>query len=260
MKNLKNVLWIIALVAIIVLIGMLMYGYGRKATFKAENPIATIEVEGFGTIKAELYPDVAPETVSNFIKLANNGFYNGTKFHRIVKDFMVQTGTKNGDGKTDAKIGDLKANDDQTAYTIKGEFLANNVNNTIKFEEGTLAMARADYTQYSSSLTDESYNSGCSQFFIMTKENSSLNGNYASFGKVTEGLDVLHTIENVEVKVAEGQEENQNAEVSTPVNPPVITKITVDTKGIDYGMPKTLKPFDIQSWYYSQYASGSSNQ
>lgn len=252
MKNIGKIIWIIALIAIVILIGVVGYGYYKKATYSKENPVATIEVEGFGTIKVELYPNQAPETVSNFIALSNNGFYNGTAFHRIVKDFMIQTGSKNGDGTTGAKISDLKEGGEEKDYTIKGEFLANNVKNTIKFEEGTVAMARADYTSYAPTLTEESYNSACSQFFIMTKENISLNGNYAAFGKVIEGLDVVHKLEGVEVKKAEGNEENENAEVSTPVNKPVITSISVETYGVDYGLPKTLTPFDYMSWMYQR--------
>ena len=253
MKNIGKIIWVIALIAIIVLIGVVGFGYYKKSTFKAENPIVTMEVENFGTIKMELYPDQAPETVSNFIALANRGFYDGTKFHRIVKDFMVQAGSKDGDGTTGAKISDLKDDGSNEEYTIKGEFLANGVKNTIKFEEGILAMARADYTQYSSGLADESYNSGSSQFFIMTKENTNLNGYYTAFGKVIEGLDVVHKIEDVEVTVAEGQEETEGAEVSTPVNPPKVTSIRVETYGIDYGLPKTLEPFDYMTWLYKQY-------
>lgn len=253
MKNLGKIIWIIALIAIIILIGVVGYGYYKKQTFSAKNPIVTMEVENFGTIKMELYPDIAPETVANFIKLANNGYYNGTTFHRVVKEFMIQAGTKGGDGTTDATLGDLNGNDSTDKYTIKGEFLANGVTNTMKFEEGTLAMARADYTYYSSSLAEESYNSGCSQFFIMTKENSNLNGYYTAFGKVIEGLEVLHKIEEVEVTKAKGDEENENAEVSTPVNPPKITSISVETFDIDYGTPETLKPFDYMSWLYSNY-------
>ena len=169
---------------------------------------------------------------------------------------MVQAGTKDGDGKTDATLGDLNETESTASYSIKGEFLANGVTNTVKFEEGTLAMARADYTQASSSLTTQSYNSGCSQFFIMTKENSNLNGYYTSFGKVTEGLDVLHKIEEVEVTKAAGQE---NSEVSTPVNPPVITSISVETYGVNYGKPETLTPFDYTSWLYSQYGTNKTN-
>ena len=146
MKKVEKIIWIVALIAVIVLIGVLGYGYYKKLTYNVQNPIVTMEVENFGTVKMELYPDKAPEAVSNFIKLANNGYYDGTKFHRIVKDFMIQAGTKNGDGTTDATIGDLKGTEDTSSYSIKGEFLANGVTNTLKFEEGTLAMARADYT------------------------------------------------------------------------------------------------------------------
>ena len=256
MKKLENLIWIIALIAIIVLIGVVGFGYYKKSTFEVKNPIATMEVENFGTIKMELYPDQAPEAVSNFISLANRGFYDGTAFHRIVKDFMIQTGSKDGDGTTGAKISDLKDDGANQDYTIKGEFLANGVTNTIKFEEGTVAMARADYTQYSSSLTSESYNSACSQFFIMTKENTNLNGYYTAFGKVIEGLDVVHKIEQVEVKAAEGQKNTENAEISTPVNPPKVTSIRVETYGIDYELPNTLTPFDYTSWLYKQYGVG----
>ena len=190
------------------------------------------------------------------VTLANRGFYDGLTFHRIVKDFMIQGGDKNGDGTGSAYISDLKDEGEETAYTIKGEFLANGVKNTLKFEEGVLAMARSDYSQYSSSLLEQSYNSGSSQFFIMTKENSSLNGYYTSFGKVIEGLDVVHRIEEVEVTTApveEGQEVSKNTEVSTPVNPPVITSLRVETNGIDYGLPETFEPFDYMTWLYRQY-------
>lgn len=253
MNNLKKIIWIIALIVLIILIGVVSYGYYKNATMEVKRPIATMEVENFGTIKMELYPEYAPETVANFIALANNGFYDGLTFHRIVKDFMIQGGDKNGDGTGSATIDDLKKNGDTTTYTIKGECIANGVDNKLKFEEGILAMARADYTSYSSSLDEESYNSGNSQFFIMTKENTYLNGQYAAFGKVIEGMDIVHKIEEVEVKAADDAEETGNTEVSTPVNPPKITSIKVETNGVDYGMPETLTPFDYTSWLYKQY-------
>src|SRR5699024_5324895 len=125
---------------------------------------------------------------------------------------------------------------------------ANHVDNELQFEEGVVAMARSDYTSYSPSLTEESYNSGSSQFFIMTAKNISLNGQYTSFGKVIEGMDIVHKIEQVEVKVADNSEETGNTEESTPVNPPKITSIRVETNGVDYGLPETLTPFDYTSW------------
>ena len=255
MKHVKTIIWIVACIALIVLIGGIAFGYYKKATMEVKNPIVTMEVENFGTIKMELYPDQAPETVANFVTLANRGFYNGTKFHRIVKDFMIQTGSKEGDGTTDAKLSDLKDGGEDKAYTIKGEFVANGVNNKIKFEEGVVGMARADFTQYSSDLRDESYNSGCSQFFIMTKENTGLNGLYTPFGKVIEGMDVVHKIEEVEVKAADDSDKTGNTEQSTPVNPVNVTSVTVDTQGGNYELPKTLEPFDYMTWFYQNYYS-----
>ena len=255
--KIKTIIWIVVAIAIIVLIGILGYGYYKKATMEVKNPILTMEVEGFGTVKMELYPDHAPQNVANIVNLANRGFYNGTKFHRVIKDFMIQAGTKDGDGTTGAKLSDLKDGGEDTKYSIKGEFIANDVDNKLQFEEGTLAMARADYTQYSSSLTKESYNSGCSQFFIMTKENAGLNGLYTPIGKVIEGMDVVHKIEGVEVKAADSEKgDSSKSEVSTPVNPPVVTSITVDTQGVTYDLPNTLDAFDYMSWFSKNYNFG----
>ena len=99
---------------------------------EVKNPIGTMEVENFGTIKFELYPDKAPESVANFIALANRGYYNGNKFHRIIKDFMIQAGSKDGEGAQNATLADLKDGGEDEEYTIKGEFVANNVENDIK--------------------------------------------------------------------------------------------------------------------------------
>ncbi len=254
MKKVKNIIWIIALILVIVLVAGLGYGYYKKITMEVKNPIVTMEVENFGTVKMELYPEIAPETVANFVTLANRGFYDGLTFHRIVKDFMIQGGDKEGTGRGSATLKDLKDDGAETAYGIKGEFIANGVeSNKLKFEEGVVGMARSDYTSYSAELTEESYNSGSSQFFIMTADNTSLNGYYTSFGKVIEGMDVVHKIEEVEVKVADDSEESGNSEVSTPVNPVKITSMKVETFGINYGLPKTLEPFDITSWMYQQY-------
>ena len=257
MEKFKKIIWIIALIIILVLIGVVCMGYYKNATMEVKRPIATMEVENFGTVKMELYPEYAPQTVANFITLANRGFYNGTKFHRVIKDFMIQAGTKDGDGTTGAKLSDLKDGGEDKEYGIKGEFVANGVNNTIKFEEGVVGVARADYTQYSSDLKDESYNSGNAQFFIMTKENTGLNGLYTPIGKVIEGMDVVHKIEGVEVKAADSEKgDSSKSEVSTPVNPPVVTSITVDTQGVTYDLPNTLDAFDYMSWFSKNYNFG----
>jgi len=255
----SNTITIIALILILALIGGIGYGYYRKATMDVKNPIVTMEVKDYGAIKLELYPELAPETVANFVTLAKNGFYDGTKFHRVVKDFMIQAGQ--GTENVSPKLSDLgievsKENDRE--YCIKGEFLANGYRkNTLKHEEGVISMARADYTSYSPSLTTQSYNSGSAQFFIMTKDTSSLDKVYAPFGKVIEGLDIVHKIEDVEVKI-EGEEdmtedEKKQAEKSTPTSDIVITKVTVETFGEEYGLPETLETWDYYKWLNEMY-------
>ena len=246
-KKVKNICWGIAIILLIVILGGLIFEIYKKQTLNIANPIVTMEVENYGTIKIELYPDKAPETVSNFIKLANNGFYNGLKFHRVVKDFMIQGGDPSGDG-TDAKGSD--------SYSIRGEFVANGyTDNDLNLTEGTIAMARNDYTSYSAALSTESYNSASSQFFIMTSNNhTNLSGYYAGFGKVIEGMDIVKEIANVECKAADTNDKNSSSsEVSTPVTDVKISTVSVETNGVDYGMPKILKPFNYMKWLYSQY-------
>ena len=240
------------LLAIIVI---LCLGYAKKATTKVKNPIVTMEVENYGTIKIELYPDKAPNTVRNFVKLANNGFYNGLKFHRIIKDFMIQGGDSNGDGSGNAKLKDLYGNDNEDAYSIKGEFNANGfVKNDLNLTQGTIAMARADYTAYSPSLAKQSYNSAGTQFFIMTTDNhTSLSGHYAGFGKVIEGMDVVKKIAEVKVKKADNSEQTGSTEESVPKKDVKIKSITVETYGMDYGFPKTMKPFNYSEYINSLY-------
>ena len=213
-----------------------------------EYPIATLNVKDYGTIKLELYYDKAPNTVKNFIALANNGFYDNLTFHRIVNDFMVQGGDRNGNGTGNATLSSLdtsisKGSNQDKEYSIKGEFSKNGYLNDIKFEKGILAMARADYSSILPSLADEGYNSASSQFFITTADASFLNGDYAAFGKVVEGMDVLEKLNNVEI----------TAGTETPVNPPVITSIRVDTKGVTYDLPQTHDAFDINSYIESLY-------
>ena len=139
----------------------------------AQNPIVTIEMENGGIIKAELYPEVAPNTVNNFVSLINKGFYNGIIFHRVIPGFMIQGGDPNGVG-----VGG-------PGYSIKGEFTQNRFENNLKHDRGVLSMART-----------MNPNSAGSQFFIMVEKAPHLDGAYASFGKVIEGMDVADAIVN----------------------------------------------------------------
>ena len=156
------------------------------------NPIVTITMKNGGVIKAELYPDVAPISVQNFVKLAGNGFYNGLTFHRVIPGFMIQGGCPEGTGMGGP------------GYTIKGEFSANGVVNNLKHERGVLSMARA-----------MDPDSAGSQFFIMHETSPHLDGQYAAFGKVIEGMDVVDRIANVRTDYSDKPLEPQVIEVMT---------------------------------------------
>ncbi len=149
--------------------------------YKSGKHHATMTVKDFGTIKLELNADVAPITVSNFCQLVSDGFYNGLTFHRIIDGFMIQGGDPKGDGTGG------------TDHTIKGEFIKNGVQNVLQHKRGVISMARS-----------KAYDSASSQFFIMQADNDSLDGLYAAFGKVTEGMEVVDTIAKVPVTDSNG--------------------------------------------------------
>ena len=167
------------------------------------NPIVTIEVENGDIIKAELYPNVAPNTVNNFISLINHGFYDGVIFHRVIPGFMIQGGDPDGVGTGGP------------GYSIKGEFARNGFKNDLKHTAGVLSMARSMLP-----------NSAGSQFFIMHKDAPHLDGDYAAFGKVIEGMDVIDKIANVRTDYMDKPLEEQK-----------MKKVTVDTQGIKYPEP-----------------------
>lgn len=169
----------------------------------AQNPIITITMEDGAVIKAELYPLIAPNTVSNFISLAESGFYNGLKFHRVIKGFMIQGGCPLGTGTGGP------------GYGIKGEFADNGFKNDLEHTEGVLSMARAMHPD-----------SAGSQFFIMHKASPHLDGQYAAFGKVIEGLEVVNKIACVPTNYQDA-----------PLDPQIIKSMTVETFGLTYPQP-----------------------
>ena len=210
MKNLEKIIWVIALIAIIVLIGVIGYGYYKKSTFKAENPIVTMSIKDFGDIKIELYPDVAENTVANFVNLVEDKFYDNNTIHRVQKGFVIQGGDPTGTGTGGP------------GYSIKGEFTQNGYRNNLSHTKGVISMAR-------SSDPD----SAGSQFFIVLSDEAapSLDGMYAGFGKVIEGMDVIEKIENTEFEI-------DNEVYGTLKKPLTIEKATVDTKGYTYKVTK----------------------
>lgn len=171
-----------------------------------QNPIVTFTMENGDVMKAELYPDVAPNTVNNFISLVKKGFYDGLIFHRVIAGFMIQGGDPEGSG-----IGG-------PGYSIKGEFNYNGVENNLKHSRGVLSMARAQHPD-----------SAGSQFFIMHADAPHLDGQYAAFGKLVEGEDVLDSIASIDTDWSD-----------RPRTPQVMKIVTVDTFGVDYAEPETL--------------------
>lgn len=170
------------------------------------NPIVTITMASGDVIKAELYPEIAPNTVNNFISLINKKYYDGIIFHRVIKGFMIQGGDPEGTGSGGP------------GYCIKGEFSQNGFKNDLKHEPGVLSMARTMFPD-----------SAGSQFFIMHKNSPHLDGAYAAFGKVIEGLDVVD-------KIAETATDWNDR----PLEDQVMASVTVDTFGVDYPEPETV--------------------
>ena len=170
------------------------------------NPIVTFEMENGDIMKAELYPEIAPNTVNNFISLVQNGFYDGLIFHGVIRGFMIQGGCPDGTGMGGP------------GYTIKGEFSQNGFANDLRHTEGVLSMARAMHPD-----------SAGSQFFIMHKNSPHLDGAYAAFGKITEGMDIVNKIAETATDYSDRPLEEQK-----------MKKVTVDTMGVEYPAPERV--------------------
>lgn len=170
------------------------------------NPVVTFEMANGDVIKAELYPEIAPNTVNNFISLVKKGFYDGLIFHRVINGFMIQGGCPDGTGMGGP------------GYSIKGEFAQNGIANNLAHTPGVLSMARAMHP-----------NSAGSQFFIMHKDAPHLDGAYAAFGKIIEGMDVVNKIAEVATDYSDRPMEDQRMKT-----------VTVETFGVDYDEPETV--------------------
>jgi peptidyl-prolyl cis-trans isomerase B (cyclophilin B) len=171
-----------------------------------KNPVVTITMENGKQIKVELYPEIAPNTVANFVSLINDKFYDGLIFHRVIPEFMIQGGDPEGTGTGGPD------------YAIKGEFSSNGFENPLKHERGVISMARS-----------QAPDSAGSQFFIMVADYPSLDGEYAAFGKVTEGMDAVDEIVSAETN---GEKPVQDQKMKT---------VTVDTFGEEYGKPEKVE-------------------
>ncbi|MEX2414719.1 MAG: peptidylprolyl isomerase [Paenibacillaceae bacterium] len=202
--------------AIVALAVMMVSGCNKStdkdgaATDKdGQNPIVTLEMESGIKMEIELYPDVAPNTVTNFVSLVGSGYYDGLIFHRIMAGFMIQGGDPDGTGMGGP------------GYSIKGEFSSNGFTNDLAHVKGVISMAR----------TSDNPDSAGSQFFIMTGTSPNLDGDYAAFGKVIKGIEGLDIIGNVKTGAQD-----------RPIEDQLIKKMTVDTFGVEYGEPEKITP------------------
>lgn len=253
----KNIL-IISIVA--VLLGIVLVGISiiKSKTYKVQNPVATIQIEGYDNpIKIELDPNSAPNAVSNFIKLANNGFYTNYKLsieeNQLVADSSMEKAT----------LSNIKEYPEKDyIYGIKADILSNGINNYIKHEKGVITMPNESMGYYVDLI-----NTANSQFAILTSDVDSYNEIYAPFGKVVEGMDVLDAIASS--RVEKNDENNAESDATTQVsendkenkeedntNKIVIKSITVDTFGIDYGTPEVVNYTDLMNQFYSRMYGG----
>ena len=264
----KKVIGVIVLVAILVaLVGvnvLLICGKVSAQNQEEKNPVLSLEIENYGTVKIELYPDYAPNTVKNIIALANNGYYDGKVFYGM-DDVAVYVGRDANGESVNPKLSDIDKsivvtdeNGNQTTtkedyeYAIDGEFVNNQfTQNTLKHEKGVVSLVRADYTKQIESLVDESYNSGNSQFtIVMNNEKAkNLNGLYAAFGKVVEGLEIVEQINTLDVKSDDSEDgTSSDASIQAFATAPVITKATVETFDGKYGLPKVHEAFNYNNY------------
>lgn len=170
-----------------------------------KNPIITFEMENGDIMKVELYPEIAPNTVKNFVSLVNKGFYNGLTFHRVIPGFMIQGGCPEGTGMGGP------------GYHIKGEFLQNGIKNNLKHSRGVISMARSMMP-----------NSAGSQFFLMHKDSPHLDGSYAAFGQIIEGIEVVDKIAGVKTDYND-----------KPLEPQVMKTVSVESFGVEIAEPET---------------------
>jgi len=198
----RQAIWL----GVLFLVASSVAGTGRAMTENA-NPVVTIDMGDLGVIDVELYPDVAPNTVYNFISLVQQGFYDGLIFHRVIPGFVIQGGDPLGNGTGGP------------GYSIKGEFSRNGFLNGLKHERGVISMARANHPD-----------SAGSQFFIMVDDGPHLDGSYAAFGRVIRGMDVVDKIVTVPRRAGDRPIEDQK-----------MVRVTVETFGVEYPQPEVIR-------------------
>ena len=260
-KKLQIVFWLIIAIATFLILGGVVYNLARATHEEVIHPEVTFEIENLGTIKMELYQEYAPNTVANIIKLVEKGHYTNKVIYG--KDDVVLYAGVNEDGNEDIPQASLinseivADSEDDFSYSIPGEFSANGFKqNTLCHEKGVVTLIRSNY---GSALLEEGYNSGVSKFGIIMQDTAaSLNGYYAAFGRITEGLDLLENVYNnqeIEVEIDEETGEAVESGIDKFENKLVIKSATVDTHGIDMGTPEMVEYFNYDEYIYQMFSS-----
>jgi len=268
MKNFKRIIAVVLVLALIAATVATVINIVLAKNDKKHNPVVTMEIEGYGNVKLELDPEAAPNTVKNFIRLAQRGYYNGKTFSDVQEGLVVGgLDDVSGEEKKEMvapKLSDIKdgvAENEDKEYSIPGEFIEKGHKNMLSHQRGVISMTRTTYNDYQQEIAmiqmigygdyingvvDKMYDSQAAGFFILTEDELGYDGTYSAFGRVVDGMDIIDTISKLELEKNTDSEGKETTSTGI-VNAPVIKNVTVDTYGVDYGIPETESAYDFEA-------------
>ena len=286
MKNFKKIIAVVLVLALIAATVATVINIVLAKNDKKHNPVVTMEIEGYGNVKLELDPEAAPNTVKNFIRLAQRGYYNGKTFSDVQEGLVVGgLDDVSGEEKKEMvapKLSDIKdgvAENEDKEYSIPGEFIEKGHKNMLSHQRGVISMTRTTYNDfqqeiamiqmigygdYINGVVDKMYDSQAAGFFILTEDEIGYDGTYSAFGRVVDGMDIIDEISKLELEKNTDSEGKETTGTGI-VNAPVIKNVTVDTYGVDYGVPETEDAYDFEAIFnfliqnYMQSQSSTSN-
>lgn len=286
MKNFKKIIAVVLVLALIAATVATVINIVLAKNDKKHNPVVTMEIEGYGNVKLELDPEAAPNTVKNFIRLAQRGYYNGKTFSDVQEGLVVGgLDDVSGEEKKEMvapKLSDIKdgvAENEDKEYSIPGEFIEKGHKNMLSHQRGVISMTRTTYNDfqqeiamiqmigygdYINGVVDKMYDSQAAGFFILTEDELGYDGTYSAFGRVVDGMDIIDEISKLELEKNTDSEGKETTSTGI-VNAPVIKNVTVDTYGVDYGVPETEDAYDFEAIFnfliqnYMQSQSSTSN-
>ena len=268
MKNFKKIVAVVIVLALLAATVATVINIVLAKNDKKHNPVVTMEIEGYGNVKLELDPEAAPNTVKNFIRLAQRGYYNGKTFSDVQEGLVVGgLDDVSGEEKKEMvapKLSDIKdgiAENEDKEYSIPGEFIEKGHKNMLSHQRGVISMTRTTYNDYQQEIAmiqmigygdyingvvDKMYDSQAAGFFILTEDEIGYDGTYSAFGRVVDGMDIIDTISKLELEKNTDSDGKETTGTGI-VNAPVIKNVTVDTYGVDYGIPETESAYYFEA-------------